>query len=428
MFQEGSVSLAVDQVAAAGIPYYSSAANSNVIDPQSGQNVGSFETPAFRSTGNDCLGVGGVCEDFNAAAGPNPPQNDNSIGYILDSGSQMQVNFQWAEPRNGVSTDLDIYAIDNTPGFQGLLAGSATTNNVQSGVPFELMNIQNSDSQPHIYLIVVVRDNATPTASPRFKFILGRPRFAGVEYATPTGSDIIGPTIFGHNGAPGAVSTAAVSYDNGAAPEPYSSRGPITLYLGPVNGTTPAAPIAPQVLTKPDLTGTDGVQTTFFADNSSGVYRFSGTSAAAPHAAAVAALQKQANPFLNTSQVVGAQAASAVAVGGFNHDAVGAGLINAAGAVGLNPPIAPETEITKDPKDKLTGRKATYKFASNLPGVTFLCKIDRSKPEVCVSPTKVVNIPYGRHKFQVAAINGNAIDTSPDKDKFKRVSRRGRHL
>jgi hypothetical protein len=90
--------------------------------------------------------------------------------------------------------------------------------------------------------------------------------------------------------------------------------------------------------------------------------------------------------------------------------------------------VAPETLITKDPKDKITGKSATYKFAANLPGVTFLCKIDRGKPQLCASPIRVVHIPYGRHKFQVAAINGNAIDASPAKDKFKRVSRRGRHL
>jgi Subtilase family len=422
-FQEGSISTAIDDVTAGGAPYYSSAANSNVI--VAGANVGSFETPAFRPS-NDCIGLGGTCEDFNAAAGPNPPQNDNSLGFLLNAGSTIQVDLQWAEPRNGVTTDLDVYAYDAT---LGQLVASGVNNNLQTQQPFELMNVPNQDSSPHVIFIIVYRDVGTPTATPRFKFTMGRPRFSDAEYKTPTGSDIIGPTIFGHNGAPNAVSTAATSYDNAAAPEPYSSRGPITLYLGPVNGTTPAAPLAtPQLLNKPDLTGTDGVQTTFFADNSSGLYRFSGTSAAAPHAAAVAALQKSANPGLTVAQVVGAQEATAVPVGSFGHADVGAGLINAAAAVGVNPPSIPDTEITKEPDNKIFGKSVTYKFTSNIPGAKFLCKIDTGKPQACGSPIRVVHIPYGRHKFQVAAVNGNQIDPSPAKDKFKRKHKHGRQL
>ena len=53
-FQEGPISTAVNEVTAAGIPYYSSAANSNRI--VAGQNVNSFESPAFRPSG-DCLGT-----------------------------------------------------------------------------------------------------------------------------------------------------------------------------------------------------------------------------------------------------------------------------------------------------------------------------------------------------------------------------------
>jgi hypothetical protein len=39
---------------------------------------------------------------------------------------------------------------------------------------------------------------------------------------------------------------------------------------------------------------------------------------------------------------------------------------------------------------------------------------------------RVVKIPYGKHKFQVVAINGNTRDPTPDKDKFKRKRRTGR--
>lgn len=418
-FQEGSISTAVNEVAAANIPYYSSAANSNIV--VAGQNVGSFESPAFRPL-PDCLGLGGACEDFNATA-----TADNSYGLILDAGSRLQINLQWAEPRNGVTTDLDVYAFDATLGT--VLVGSSTDNNLQTQKPFELMNVDNSDSVAHTYLLVVYRDAGTASGTPRFKFNLGRPRLTDIEYRTPTGSDIIGPTIFGHNGAANGVSTAAVPFDNAAAPETFSSRGPLAYYFGPVTGATPAAPLAtPQVLNKPDLAATDNTLTTFFLPTQTGEARFSGTSAAAPHAAAIAALQKNANPALTTGQVVGAQTATAVPVGSFGHNDVGAGLINAVGAVGANPPLVPETTITKEPRNKIFGKRATYKFTSNLPTATFICKIDRSKYQACTSPVRVVRIPYGKHKFKVAAVNGNTVDPTPAKDKFKRKRRSGREL
>ncbi len=423
MFQPGPVDNAVDQVVAAGIPYYSSAANSNVI--VAGQNVGSFESAAFRP-GGDCLGLGGAntCEDFNAGA-----PNDPSYELILNGGSQMQINFQWAEPRGGVTTNYDIAVADETNGFPAPIVASGTTNNLQTQLPFELANVSNSDSSPHQYAIIINR--TAGTGSPRFKFILGRPRLADIEYKAPTTpTDIIGPTIFGHNGGANTVSTAAIPFNNSAAPEDFSSRGPAAYYFGPVSGTTPAAALpSAQVLNKPDLAATDGAQTTFFGNqDSSGIFRFSGTSAAAPHAAAVAALQKSANPFLSVGDVVGAQEATASAVGGFGHTDVGAGLVNAVGAIGAHPPLIPETTITKEPKKHVFTKSVTYKFESNLPGSQFVCQIDNSKAVFCSSPVRVKHIPYGRHRFLVGALFNNQLDPTPASDKFKRKHRRGRHL
>jgi hypothetical protein len=419
-FQEGPISTAVNEVTAAGIPYYSSAANSNVI--VAGQNVGSFESAAFRP-GGDCLGLGGAntCEDFNAGA-----PNDPSYEVILNAGSQMQINFQWAEPRNGVATDYDMFVADETFGFPAPIVASSTTNNLQTQQPFELTTVPNSDSAPHQYAIIINRK--TGTGTPRFKFILGRPRFADVEYKTPTvNTDIIGPTIFGHNGGANSVSTAAIPYDNSATPETFSSRGPLAYYFGPVSGTTPAAPLAsPQILNKPDLAATDNTQTTFFLPDQSGVSRFSGTSAAAPHAAAVAALQKSANPFLSVADVVGAQEVTASAVGSFGHADVGAGLVNAVGAIGAHPPLVPETTITKEPKKHVFKKSVTYAFESNLPGSQFVCQIDTNKPVLCASPVRVKRLSYGRHRFFVAALFNNQLDPTAATDRFKRKHKLGR--
>jgi subtilisin family serine protease len=354
--------------------------------------------------------------DFNGGG-------DNNYGLILNAGSQMQVNFQWAEPRNGVTTDLDIFAFDNTLGQ--FVGQGGVDNNLQTQQPFELMNVQNSDSSPHTYFFFIQR--AQGTGTPRLKFILGRPRLTDIEYKTSSGPNIIGPTIFGHNGGPNVVSTAAIPFDNSATPEPFSSRGPVAYYFGPVSGTTPAQPIAQQVLNKPDLAATDGAQTTFFGNqDSSGVFRFAGTSAAAPHAAAVAALQKSANPFLSAGDVVLAQETTASPVSTFVHTDVGAGLVNAVGAIGAHPPLVPETTITKEPKKHVFKKSVTYAFESSIPGSQFVCQIDNSKAVFCSSPVRVKRLPYGRHKFFVAALFNNELDPTPATDRFKRKPKIGR--
>jgi len=84
-----------------------------------------------------------------------------------------------------------------------------------------------------------------------------------------------------------------------------------------------------------DIAATDGGQNSFFG-SAGPPFRFFGTSAAAPHAAAVAALQLDLSPTLTPDQVRAAQAASARAVGSFGPDAVGAGLVDAVAAVGAH--------------------------------------------------------------------------------------------
>ena len=96
---------------------------------------------------------------------------------------------------------------------------------------------------------------------------------------------MVGPTIFGHNGAASAISVGAVPYDRGESPERYSSRGPVTHYFGPVESRSAPAPAltSPQTISKPDVVASDCVATTFFAEEEGSAWRFCGTSAAAPH-------------------------------------------------------------------------------------------------------------------------------------------------
>ena len=52
-------------------------------------------------------------------------------------------------------------------------------------------------------------------ANPRLKFVLeGASGITGVEHNTSTGSDVVGPTIFGHNGTGTVGSTAAIPFND----------------------------------------------------------------------------------------------------------------------------------------------------------------------------------------------------------------------
>jgi hypothetical protein len=93
---------------------------------------------------------------------------------------------------------------------------------------------------------------------------------------------------------------------------------------------------------------------------------------------------------------------------------------------------APETTITRQPKDKLKTRKrrarANYEFVSSEPGSSFECRLDSGPFEPCTSPD-VEKVKAKRkakpHEFGVRATDaaGN-VDPTPATDDFK-LKRRG---
>jgi hypothetical protein len=143
-------------------------------------------------------------------------------------------------------------------------------------------------------------------------------------------------TVIGHANAAGAEAVGASFYLDtpafGTAPpvlESFSSAGGITT-LFDSNGDPLAVP---EVRLKPEIVAVDGVNTTFFFNDShgnDGVPDFFGTSAAAPHAAAVAALLLQFDPSLAPDDVYSALEATALDMGspGVDFDS-GYGLIQA---------------------------------------------------------------------------------------------------
>ncbi len=403
-FQDGPIAVAVNDVTAQGVSYYSSAANNNII--AGANNIASWEAPAFRPSAGCPLGIPpyeSACMDFNPDPTPTTG-DDNTYAIDVPNGRTLTLDIQYAQPWNGVTTDLDAYLLNSA---NAVVDMSEEANVTGSQKPFEFLSFTNNTGILQPLRLVIGRYTGVgggDTANPRVKLIFfgnGGQTVVPTEYTTSNLGDVVGPTIFGHNGAANAVSTAAVPFNNSAMVEPFSSRGPVTQYFGPVSGATPAPPLGPQVLAKPDLSATDNSRTTFFTP-SGGIFRFRGTSAAAPHAAAVAALQLDANPDISVAQLKSAQRSTATPVGSFAATAAGTGLVNALAAVPANPPAAPTVAI-----------QAPGATADSTPAIPFTingdakvtsCSIDGAPVVNCTSPyTPATSLADGARTLTVAA-------------------------
>ncbi|MGX6449568.1 S8 family serine peptidase, partial [Patulibacter sp. S7RM1-6] len=309
-FQAGPIDEAITDVRRDGASYYAAAGNSNVLDA-SGRPIGSWETAALRPTttgvpvapagtpADETLpapGSDAVYEDFD----PDPDRDDPNLGITVPQGATLLLDLQWAEPWDGVRTDLDLYLHDAA----GRVLASSTDENaapLEDGGqrPVEILSWENTGAAAVTVDAAIVRSAAGAAGTPRAKLLIatqGGGDVDAIEYPTSSGPDTVGPTVFGHSGGEDTVSVAAVDARSPLAPETYSSRGPVTHLFGPVraDGRPADALPAARTLAKPDLAATDCTRTTFFSGAS---HVFCGTSAAAPHAAAADALARQAAPW-----------------------------------------------------------------------------------------------------------------------------------
>jgi subtilisin family serine protease len=475
-FQDGPVGVAVNGVREEGVSYFSAAGNDNLVN--AGRDIASWEAPQFRdslgcppslvqlSEELEAEGEPGLkaehCMDFNPDAG-----TDQTFGITVEAGATLIVDLQWAEPWEGVGSDLDAYLLDS----KGVPISSSADDNIASQRPFELLGWENETSAPVNVQLVINRYSGD---DPLLKFGLleNGSGVSATEYETSNLGDTVGPTIFGHSGSAGAVSVGAVPYFSDSEPEEYSSRGPVTHYFGPVESSPKPAPKlgSPEKLAKPDVVATDGGADTFFGSCVGHVWRFFGTSAAAPHAAAVAALELDAKPSADANEVIEAQEETARAVGTFPAEAVGSGLVDAVGAVAdvlgttggvepvagpettppdcsppkppieeveekiiaANPPAAtppptkgriPSTFFRRHPRRLIRtpgrGVAAIFRFGSDQAGITFFCRVDGGFLRVC--PERFVRrYATGPHVLRVMARNveGN-IDSTPAVFHFK---------
>ena len=237
-------------------------------------------------------------------------------------------------------------------------------------------------------------------ALPRLKFALleNGGGVTATEYPQSSAGDVVGPTVFGHAGARGAIAVGAVRYNDGAEPERFSSRGPVTHYFGPVTGRGRRRRRSPRRRSpSPTWPRPTAARPPSSAASQPGVWRFCGTSAAAPHAAAVAALVRQANPAAPAPARSPARR-SAAPVGAFGPNAVGAGLVDAYGAVDA---------LALPPRSRSPRRRAAQpqppaddRVRGQPPGRLHL-PVDGGAPQPCASPFTCRPLADGNHGFAV---------------------------
>jgi hypothetical protein len=345
----GVIAQAVKDVAAAGVLYFSSSANSGGVDyGTSGTWEGDFKNSGF--TFNGGRGRTGIAHQFGVYAGLPFPAN-----YLNSPGSFVALF--WADPLGGSRNDYDLYLLD---GLTGAVKDAST--NTQNGTqdPFEVVSkgIAAGDE------IVVVKYSG----SDRYLHVdTGR----GVLYFATAGSThghaaTSAPTSFGVAAAPAHEADASrpgCIAPLGPYPNPFtistrvecfSSDGnrriffngdgsPITAnnFLEATNGG--------RVLLKPDLTAADGVAVSGAGYDATKPLNnvkapFFGTSAAAPHAAAIAALVWSRNLAQTATAVKTALVTGALDIMGAGRDrSSGVGIIMADAAVAA---VVPGPRIT----------------------------------------------------------------------------------
>ena len=153
------------------------------------------------------------CHDFLTGAG-----TDNADDIVLTPGGGFGLDLQWSQPSGAVTNDYDVFLL-NSSGT--VIAGSADIQD-NSQEPFEFFGYTNTTASTQGVRLVVAKFSGG--ADSRMKFVmLGAGGINSVQYNMSTGGDVVGPSIFGHNGAATVGSTAAIPYNDANTSEPYSS-------------------------------------------------------------------------------------------------------------------------------------------------------------------------------------------------------------
>ncbi len=297
-FQDGPISQAVNDVSSLGVLYFSSARNSG---SQKHGTSGTWE--------GDFHDGGPAAAQYNVSGGTGRIHVfETAKGITLNTADKAtpadRVDLFWDDPLGASKNDYDLFVVNK----KGDVVRSSTTSPTGMQDPYQSVDVLRPGES-----IVVVKASGSDD---RFLHLdTGR---AVLRYSTDG-------SVRGHN-ASGAVNAFSVAAKQVPSPmatfranpsdsvDGFSSDGPRRIFFD-TNGT----PLTPGnlsssggvVLKKPDITAADGITTTL-----PGLNPFKGTSAAAPHAAGIAALLLSCNPKPTPNQVRRALETSALAIDG----------------------------------------------------------------------------------------------------------------
>jgi subtilisin-like proprotein convertase family protein len=320
-FHDDIVSTAVEEVVADGALYFSSAGNQGNFN----DGTSSVWEGDFRDSGTTLPGLpGGTLHNFGSGV----------ISNFVETSTQFILGLWWSDPLGASGNDYDLFIMDST--LTAVIDASTT---IQDGDddPFEA-------TFPGAFLgerILIYKANGAERRA------LHLNNFGGALGIATSGS------THGHNSVAGAFGVAAINAAlAGTGTFSGGPTNPVELFSSDgfrrVFYKSDGTPFTPgnilfsskggELRRKPDLTAADGVMTSVPQP----IFQpFFGTSAAAPHAAAIAALLKSAKPRASQNRIrqVLTQTAIDIEAVGRDRDS-GWGIVDAFGAL-LNIGAAP---------------------------------------------------------------------------------------
>lgn len=323
-FQDGFAAQEVSKVVKQGIAYFSAIGNDSNRSYESAFHPSS--TFVFRGNTYEA-------HDFDPSTGIDLFQD-----VTLSSGSTIQPLLSWDQPVGKITSDLELFLVSNlelpNEAETNVLAVSSTL--FAGGVeqPLEQLAYDTGVAKTAYFVIARKIDPANTTNHIKWISTANDADSNVVYQYVNDGSSTGASTIYGQPNAKGAVAVGAVQVNKtplfGVKPpvlDDFSSQGGTSILFDSQGNRLNI----PEIRQKPEIVAPNGVSTTFEPFK-----RFFGTSAAAPHAAAVAALLLQragGAKRLSPDQLVQIMQRSAIAIDPPGNFRSGAGLIQADTAV-----------------------------------------------------------------------------------------------
>lgn len=344
-FQDGIVAQAIDTVAAEGVAYFSSAGNNGNVSYEN-------TTPSFSVTGS-----GSQSNEKLLNFDPSGASTTTSLPVSIPKlapGEYVPIVVEWDSPyvtgaanSGGSTASMDICVSGNSSDlltdFNSFPSAVTCTGGSGTGKdPVQIIligNPANASAYSAAESVNVTLGLVNGTTAPgRVKLVV---EADGAAAAIDSPFSTNSPTLQGHPGAAGAAAVGAAFYFNtpqcgASAPtlESFSSLAGDPILFD----TTGTRLATPTIRNKPDFVAPDGVNNTMLGaslndgaptgvnvtavnatsiagcqDNES-FPSFFGTSAAAPHAAAAAALMLQAAPTMTAAQIISTLQSTAIAM------------------------------------------------------------------------------------------------------------------